>query len=466
MLESIDYMPIIKDKLGRGGLTLNRLYVPDSLCCPSRSSIFTGMYCSNHKIYENAPPNGGFEKFVALGHDHRSLGPWIKAKGYATALVGKLLNHYYAENTSYVGPGWDEWFAITSDDENSFYDTVYSDNGVEFDAAGTYQTDLIGSRAISFINEHANEPFFLYIAPEAPHSPATPAIRHAHLYPDLKNPIVRAYNESTETMANKPVWIKNLPPIDEAREQAFDERYRNRVLSLLAVDEMVGAIVDRLAELRILDDTYIIYTSDNGFHQGQHRLTNGKRQAYEEDILVPGFIRGPRITPGASTDNMIAMIDITATMLEIAGYRTLPTTVDGVSQLSMLRKCRRGVEDSWRYEDEDKYDEASALHDPKSLRDYMYVLANHSAGGGDTSRRNLYDGVRHVSLGKHAKESNDVLYVEWYNGECEYYDLAFDPFQLYNRCNDTAINSKKRELVGLLSRLRECAGKQCRDLAK
>jgi arylsulfatase A-like enzyme len=173
---------------------------------------------------------------------------------------------------------------------------------------------------------------------------------------------------------------------------------------------------------------------------------------------------------------MIGTIDLTATMLEIAGYRTLPRTVDGISQLAMLRKCRKNAPEPWRYEDEDHDTEASTSHDPTSRRDYMFIFANHSSGGGDRTRFNRYDAVRYVALedGRPFKTNKpcptapsvDSLYVEWYTGDCEYYDLSRDPHQLYNRCNDTSIVREKQRLARLLDKFRDCAGEACRKLVK
>ncbi len=461
LLGSLDYMPLLKENIIDKGLTANRAYVTTSLCCPSRSTLLTGTYCSNHKVWGNAySSNGGFRKYFELGHEASSLPAWFKSKDYKTALIGKYLNDYREDDTAHVPDFWDEWFAITSDDEDPWDQTQYSDNGVVYDGTGEYQTDTLKERAYRFILNNSRDPFLLLVTPEAPHTPSDPAPRHAALYPDLKNPKIRAWNESSEYQSQKPIWIGQLPIIDADRELTFDQRYRLRTLSLLAVDELVANITGTLAELDLLDNTYIFYTSDNGFHQGQHRLTNGKRQAYEEDILVPFFVRGPRITAGSKIDNMIAFIDVAPTLLEIAGYKKsqLPEQLDGVSAFKMFTKARKGVRDAWRYDDQDDDDEISPYKDPSPIRHYTMIIANYSSGNG-SPKRNDYHGIRLWEQ----RIKRDLLYVEWYTGDCEFYDLQTDPFQLDNAC-DALSSSKKAALSTLLANLKTCSGSSCRNL--
>ncbi len=461
LLGSVNYMPLLKENIIDKGLSVNRAYVTTSLCCPSRSTLLTGTYCSNHKVWGNAySSNGGFHKYFEQGHEENSLPAWFKSKNYKTGLVGKYLNDYREDDTAHVPPFWDEWFAVTSDDEDPWDQTQYSNNGVNYDGTGEYQTDTLKERAHRFINNHKQDPFFLIVTPEAPHSPADPAPRHAALYPNLKNPKIRAWNESTEYQSQKPIWLGTLPYLTAAQEQAFDQRYRLRTLSLLAVDELVANITNTLEALNLLDNTYIFYTSDNGFHQGQHRLTNGKRQAYEEDILVPFFVRGPRIAPGAKIDNMVAFIDVAPTLLEIAGFKKnqMPEQLDGVSAFKMFTNARKGVPDPWRYDDQDDDDEISTHKDPSPIRHYTMLVANYTFGGSSTNKNDYY-GIRLWEQ----RSGRDTLYVEWYTGDCEFYDLVTDPFQLDNAC-DTLSPAKKASLSSLLAQLKTCSGASCRNL--
>lgn len=456
LLGSPDYMHYTQEHMVHEGVTFRRGYVTTSLCCPSRASILRGQYVSNHQIYTNNLPKGGFNKYAALGYEEDSLPNWLKKRGYVNALFGKYLNDYREGNVSHVPEDWDEFLGILSDDEDPWNITQYTHNGQLYDGTGQYQTDTIRDKTVEFLDKHFLDrrgrlrtdaaPFFIWLAPEAPHSPADPAERHETLFPTLVHPRIRAWNESAETMALKPPLLRDLPPTDEVQIERDDTRFRNRILSLQATDEMLHAVVKRLEALGQLENTVIIYTSDNGMHFNQHRLTNAKRMAYEEDIRVPFYIRGPGIPKHAVSDTPVLNIDIAPTILDIAGVE-VPSFVDGVSFLEAARQAQR-------WSNPTPLDSAISI----PLRDRFMVFASHAFKGAQGI--NEYQGIRKLPT---PEDPSDYLYNRWWDGFGEFYDHTTDPEQrinLYYNLTSTTL----APLEAKLDEFRVCSGASCRAL--
>jgi arylsulfatase A-like enzyme len=197
-----------------------------------------------------------------------------------------------------------------------------NENGVQHQyghADGDYLTDVIAGKAAAFIERSAAEgrPFFVELATYAPHSPATPAPRHAGLFAGVKAPRTPSFNEPD--VSDKPLWVQSMPVLSVTEIASIDDLHRKRLRSLQAVDDMVATIVQKLEELGQLGNTYIFFTSDNGFHLGQHRLPQGKLTPYEEDILVPLLVRGPGVPAGRVLDHITGNVDLAPTFAELAG---------------------------------------------------------------------------------------------------------------------------------------------------
>ena len=128
-------------------------------------------------------------------------------------------------------------------------------------------------------------------------------------------------------MSDKPPFMQGWPSLTVTDTLAIDRDYRKRLLSLLAVDEGIDALVSTLQSVGQLDNTYIVFASDNGYHMGQHRMLQGKGTPYEEDIHVPLIVRGPGVPAGAVRGEMTSMVDLAPTFAEIAGalYLSRPT---------------------------------------------------------------------------------------------------------------------------------------------
>lgn len=280
---SIRHMPILRSNLMDEGITFRNAFVTNSLCCPARATILRGQYTHNHGIEGNGWPSGGFHRFRRLGHERSTVATWLNSRGYRTALVGKYLNDY---KVRHVPRGWDKWYGIT---ENGYRDFKLNENGriVSYKSGRNYLTDLLTRKARGFVRDVSEKPapFFLYLAPYAPHAPATPAGRHEDEFRRAKLPRLPSFDE--HDVSDKPGWVRNRPRLTNRQERKLRGLHKDRLRSLQTVDEMVGGLVKTLRANGELGNTYIVFTSDHGYHMGQHRLPAGKWTAYEENIRVP-----------------------------------------------------------------------------------------------------------------------------------------------------------------------------------
>ena len=274
----------------------------------------------------------------------------LKAAGYRTALIGKYLNGY--QETTKPPPGWDEWFVTLDPTTYKYFGYDINDNGtVRHLGLGEsdYKTDVLKGRTLSFIGASATqpEPFFAYVAPVAPHLPARPGPRHEHMYDGIDGPRLRSFDE--RNVSDKPSWIRERPRLTAAQIGDIDDRHENMVESLQAVDDLVEGVVDTLKKPTPdgtipLDNTYILFTSDNGFFHGEHRIPLEKYRPYEEDIRVPLMVRGPGIKAGSTTGKLALNTDYLPTFARLANTPK-PTYVDGRS----LRGVLDGSVTTWRH---------------------------------------------------------------------------------------------------------------------
>jgi arylsulfatase A-like enzyme len=330
-------MPNLKSLLIDKGTTFDNAFVTNSLCCPSRATILRGQYTHNHEILSNEPPRGGFQKFRFLGHENSTMATWVKEQGYRTAFFGKYLNGY---NETYIPPGWDEWYAVTG----NYLSHTFNENGhlVSYEPESYYETDVMSDKASDYITRTAgadppfftaNRPFLMWIGTKAPHQPASPAPRDDDSYPAISLPHPPSFDE--KDVSDKPDWISDNPPLSLEQKRYMEELYRKRLQSMLAVDDMIGDLVGALHDSGELDNTYIVFTSDNGFHLGQHRLGAGKWTAYEEDIRIPLIVRGPGVPEGETLHHMVLNNDLAPTFADLAGAE-IPSFVDGRSLKPLL----------------------------------------------------------------------------------------------------------------------------------
>ena len=441
-LASIDQMPNINSLIAREGATFENAFVSYPICCPSRATMLTGLYSHNHNVRGNKQPVGGFEKFRDEGLEEGTIAARLQEEGYRTALIGKYLNGYGQDDPSYVPPGWDEWYAKPGRFE--YYDYELNENG-EMVSYGSeeddYITDVLSGKATDFVEQATSEdqPFFAYVAPTAPHSPSTPAERHEGAFSGEEAPRSPSFDE--EDVSDKPAWLQELDPVSEKEESRIDARHQERLESMLAVDEMVGSLVEQLEAAGELENTYVVFTSDNGFHLGTHRMGHGKKTPYEEVARVPLFVRGPGVPAGSTLEDLVLNNDLAPTFTELAGLEGFEA--DGRS----LAPLMRGEDTDWR-----SNVLLEAFLDGRSAGGEGEAEDEEGSDGGNRTDQTSFRAVR----------TETHKYVEHDNGEKELYDLANDPYELEN-VYETADPSLVEDLKGRLDALRNCAGARCRE---
>ncbi len=339
-LGEIAQMPNLKSMMVDQGVSFAHDYVSVSLCCPSRTTTLRGQYSHNTGVETNGGVNGGFETAHRLGVEDSTVATWMQADGYRTALIGKYLNGYPdTVAKTYVPPGWNEWDSAAAGNPYSQFNYTLNENGklVHYGSAPSdYGTDVYVKKTQDFITKaaSAHQPFFAYLAVYAPHQPATPAPRDANLFPGAKAPRTPAYNAAD--VSGKPQFIQNLPLMTPKVQQRVDALYRRRIQSLQAVDLGLSHLIATLRATGQLDNTYIVFTSDNGFHLGQFRMPSGKQTAYDFDIHMPLVVRGPGIPSGRTADQLVGNIDLAPTFAAMAGAKPA-SFVDGRSWLALAK---------------------------------------------------------------------------------------------------------------------------------
>ncbi len=430
------------EKLAAEGTTFENAFVTDPLCCPSRATTLRGQYAHNHRIVGNWPPLGGAGKFRDLGREGSTVATWLREEGYRTTLVGKYMNDYHGDR---VPVGWDDWYGIAgghlSHDLNENGRIIHHDPGRHLD-------DLLAEKAIEHVRRPPDDaaPFFMWVGTQAVHAPANPALRHEGAFPDARLPRAPSFDEGD--VSDKPGWVRDNPPLGEGRIASMQDLYGERLRSMLTVDEMVGQLVGTLRRTGELDNTYVFFTSDNGWHAGEHRLTTGKWTAYEEDIRVPLIVSGPGVPEGKTLPHMVLNNDLAPTFADLGGVDT-PEFVDGRSIAPLLDDTPTPEED-WRGA---FLVEAATELGPTAVPPLS----------GDPLPQNWRDVPREDwgRPGLEALRTEDRLYVEYGDGGRELYDLTKDPYELNNRY-ETADPGLLRRLQVRLAALRRCSGPGCR----
>ncbi len=430
----IQYMPNVLE-MQRQGFTFNNYFVSDSLCCPSRSSIFTGDYPHDTHVFNNVGRNGGFGSFYDHGDENHTFATVLQRVGYATAMMGKYLNGYLQQKGSapvpdtYIPPGWNEWDVAGWGYPE--YDYTMNSNGtlVQYGSAPSdYLTDVIAGKGIDFINQSvaAGRPFFLELGTFSPHAPYVPAPEDENDFPGLMAPRPPSFDTLP---TDAPHWLAVHPPLNQGQIAQIDQAYRLRAQAVQSVDRMIGAIETTLAADGVAGNTYIVFSSDNGLHTGEYRLMPGKMTAFDTDIRVPLIVTGPGVPAGGSTDDVAENIDLADTFAQMAGTNM---SSDGHSLLDLLHGEQ--VTD-WR-------NAALVEHDGAKLTSADPDFQQPASGNPTT-----YEAMR----------TPDFLYVEYVDGEREFYDLRVDPYELHNIY--TQLTPYDQELLHVeLKRMKACHG--------
>jgi arylsulfatase A-like enzyme len=422
--DDLEHMPKTQNLIVKEGLEYEKAFATTPLCCPSRASILRGQYTHNHEIWENAR---GFPMFKRLGHERSTIATWLREEGYETALLGKYLNAYNWEDHRHVPPGWDEWCAMLA--EAYYYDYTLSENGKPIrygTSEADYSTDVLAGEAREIIRSSAGDdrPLFMYLAPSSPHGPGPPAPRHEGLFAEVQAPRPPSFDESD--VSDKPGWVRKLPRLSADQKTYIDRVYRGHLRLLPSLDDLVAGVVEELKSAGELENTYLLFSSDNGLLMGEHRLAEGKGPPYEESIRVPLAVRGPGIPAGRTTDQVALNIDLAPTFADLGGAAT-PPFVDGRS----LKPTFAQNAPSWR---------------TTFLVEYL---------------RGQHGLPQHNTI----RTAGGEKYVEYPSGakvEQEYYRLREDPYELENAYRYADPN-RIEELRVLLEALKDCSGAGCRE---
>lgn len=403
------------------GTEFTNSFVSTSLCCPSRAGLLSGQYATNNKALDNS----GFNTF----NHSNTLATWLQARGYFTSLVGKYMNRYSC--TKKTPPNWDHWQALCAAYTKMFGYKIKDRNAiVQYGTSqADYQTDVLADRAVATVGEadDAGKPLFLWVTPTAPHTGGGVrwAARHATALSSWRKTFPASYNEAD--VSDKPAWVRALKPFGSAYKATIERQARTRLRMLLSVDDLVEDVVEEVKARGQFENTIFIFTSDNGYMMGEHRMKSGKLVGYAESLRVPLLISGPGIPVGTNAQPVLNT-DLAATISELTGA-TPGRVMDG--------------------------------------RSFVDVLT----GSVDTSRRALFhtmiphlkvDVEGPISPGGYGVQVDRFVYLEHNGGDKELYDHSIDPYELQNLAGQPRWAAVQAQLAAVLQSLRTCAGASCR----
>ncbi|KAL3476923.1 alkaline-phosphatase-like protein [Aspergillus californicus] len=469
----LEHMPQLQDRLVQKGTTYSKHFCATALCCPSRANIWTGRMPHNTNVTDVGLPYGGFPKVVEAGWNDNYLPIWMQEAGYDTYYVGKLWNSHTTLN--YNNPyakGFNGSEFLLDPWTYRYYKAKMTRNGGEpvgYD--GEYVTDVLSDKAMGFLDdalENPDRPWMLTVAPNAPHSngsaspdgkvtwfgnPEYPP-RHAELFKDYKIPRDKSFNTVIDGAVG---WVGELSKLSQKEIDYIDEFQRCRLRALQAVDEMVDRLLSRLEEAGVLDDTYIFFSTDNGYHVGQHAMRPGKNCGYDTDTNVPLIVRGPGMPQNVSLDVVTSHTDLAPTFLSLAGAtrqgldgKAIPNTT---AAQTASKKTEHVAIEYW------------GLAVPEGIYGYF---SNQTGQAGNSFQENTYKGLRLFS------DDYKLYYSVWCNGEREFYNLKDDPLETVNLAAnisqhesysiaDRPLQQIFQRLNGLMMVLKSCNEDSCRD---
>lgn len=425
------WMNHTRELLEDQGARFTNSFSPLPLCGPARASFLSGKYAHNTGVRDNVAPSS-FDAF----NDRNTLPVWLQRSGYTTVQLGKYINGY--GDSQYVPPGWDRWYASTGDSTYRYYGTKLSNNGSgQINLAGRYQTTAygdIGSKLLAQLSAD-RKPFFLNVSFTAPHT-GSPVesddpddLGTAARRPDMRgryNDVISTPRGEPGEFCNddKPSVISDRQPLSPLEQAAVVTASRQRAEALATVDDSIAQLIGTLRRSGELDNTYVVFTSDNGFFQGEFRFASHKRLTYEPALRTPTLVRGPGIKPGIVRRSPFTTIDFAPTIADMTGSK-VRANVDGISLLPSATGKDRG----WT----------------------RPILTDVGPREGD----------EWYGLGVRAK-GLDYQQFDDENAPEELYDLRRDPHENYNLAGEPGYQDERHKLASVLEDLRGCAGAGCR----
>ncbi|KAF4975790.1 hypothetical protein FZEAL_7471 [Fusarium zealandicum] len=449
LLGSMDYMPVLQKEMVAKGTQFTQHYTTTAQCCPSRVSLLRGQAAHNTNVTNVMSPGGNYDKFVVAGHNDDYLPMWLKKAGYNVEYIGKFLNGHNILNYNPGPKGWDHVDNLIEPYTLAVNNVVMSANGdTPISYPGFHQTDVVRAKA-------QEEPFFLTLTPTSPHTDTSvgdtvPCQRHMNLFTNVTAPRSPNYNPSDEIQKTAGGYIGTLPLLEGRNISFTDHHQRSRLQSLIGIDEMLEDILSLLEKKGVLENTYVVFTSDNGYHLGSHRMLAGKTTSYAEDTNLPLVVRGPGVSSGISSSLPGTHLDLAMTFLDIAGLpkNEYPPFLDGRSLLPQWHK--------------------PTMEYPGQGQGNAQEVMNVEYWGGhrfDTLDAQIYPNNSYKSL-RIVGEEFAFLYNHWcYTNEQELYNTVDDPYEIHN-----LLHNPEAQVLRLADRLnamllvtKSCAEDTCRD---
>jgi arylsulfatase A-like enzyme len=474
--DELRWMPQTRRLLADKGVRFANAFAPHPVCCPSRASSLTGQYTHNHGVYAVKEP-WGFHSF----DDSETVATWLQSANYNTLFLGKYLNGYgpqpppdnsAANSIRYVPRGWTDWRGsidggLSADDPMSggtyrYYDITLNDDGTLVPNGGRYSTSVLGDHTVDMIHDWAPNPrpFFLWVNYVAPHhggpkerddpAPLAAGDKDVRIQtPAVTRRVRGTFNgqirpeqirlRAEKDVSDKPVFVRNRPPLTSKDWSAIAESARQRAESLRIVDIQVARTVRAMRASGELENTIIAFTSDNGYFLGEHGYPKGKILPYEPSLRLPMLIRGPGIPRGEVRRDPFLIIDLAPTFL--AAARASPgLPVDGQSMLRVAQTGDRGWRRAVLTETGPRVVQTMVNGEPRAVELPTDADPRFSVG------------IR----------TSRYLYVEHANGDRELYDMKVDPTQQSNRIGDPSYRDEQKRFARALQRLRDCIGAECR----
>ncbi|XP_072175820.1 extracellular sulfatase Sulf-1-like [Diadema setosum] len=377
ILGSMTAMNKTRYHLGSQGAEFTNAFVTTPMCCPSRSSILTGQYVHNHQVFSNIQEYCGSDQW-RMGPELANFGTYLQSANYRTGYFGKYLNEYRG---NYIPPGWVEWVGLVKN--SKFYNYTLCRNGQLMRHGANYYRDylpdVIANDSIAFFKlskrAYPRLPVAMVLSFPSPHGPEDGAPQYQHMFAGNRLHRTPAWNYGPND--DKHWIIRRAEQLTDVEKDFTDALQRKRLITLLSVDDAIEKLCRELDLLGELDNTYILMTSDHGYHLGQLNMVKGKSNAYDTDIRVPFYIRGPEIPEGIQVPNIVLNIDLAPTILHMAGV-SIPPHMDGMSIMKLFKpasnyKVARKSK-KWKYVGKEPWRESFLVEktrSPDEMRQYM-----------------------------------------------------------------------------------------------